>query len=396
MKDTLTILRKEFANLFKDKRTVFSILFLPMIIFIAVFFFMNMMMQQEEEKLEQTVYNIYTNNPKIMEQITQGLNQSVNIITQTDNIQEALRDSTIHLAVVFDNGNSFEDFLTDKTKQIKMYSYSESSVSSNIRNSVNYSMNQLRDQYLREELEDNGMSASILDMPNLVQENVATEKEMAGGIFGSILPYMLVIYLFSASFGIGFDTTAGEKERQTLTILLSNQVSRTSIAWAKILYIMIMNIVTATISVIAFSIGFTTILTDVPGNAMAAFTPATIAMLLFVTLTMAVLVAAIIVVVGIFARSVKEASSYAMPIYIVVIIFGIMSLQPEAFKETSSIIFIPLINGILTLKQLFTSPELPMMNIGITLLINLAATGVLVFLASKMFSNEKYVFRTES
>jgi sodium transport system permease protein len=389
-------LRKEFANLFKDKRTVFSILFLPLIIFIAIFFFMNMMMQQEQEKLEQTVYNIYTNNPQIMEQMTQNLDHAVNIITQTDNMEEALRNSSIHLAVIFDSGNSFEDFLKDETKQIKMYSYSESSASSNIRNSVNYSINLLRDQYLRQELEDNGMSASILDMPNLIQENVATEKEMAGGIFGSILPYMLVIYLFSSSFGIGFDTTAGEKERQTLTILLSNQVSRTSIAWAKILYIMIMNIVTATISVIAFSIGFTTILTDVPGNALAAFTPSTIAMLFFVTLSMAVLVAAIIVVVGIFARSVKEASSYAMPIYIIVIIFGVMSLQPEAFKETTSIIFIPLINGILTLKQLFTSSELPMMNFGITLIINLAVTGVLVFLASRMFSNEKFVFRTES
>ncbi|HPF16949.1 MAG TPA: ABC transporter permease [Thermotogota bacterium] len=396
MKDTLTILRKEFANLFKDKRTVFSILFLPMIIFIAIFFFMNMMMQQEEEKLEQTVYTIYTNNSKIMEQITRDLDHSVNIITQVDNPEEALRNSTIHLAVIFDEATSFEDFLKDENKQIKMYSYSESSFSANIRTIVNANMNQLRDYYLRQELENNGMSASILDMPNLVQENVATEKEMAGGIFGSILPYMLVIYLFSSSFGIGFDTTAGEKERQTLTILLSNQVSRTSIAWAKILYIMIMNILTATISVIAFSIGFTTILTDVPGNALAAFTPATIAMLLFITLSMAVLVAAIIVVVGIFARSVKEASSYAMPIYIIVIIFGVMSLQPEAFKETSSIIFIPLINGILTLKQLFTSPELPMMNFGITMIVNLAATGVLVFLASRMFNNEKYVFRTES
>ena len=396
MKDTLTILRKEFANLFKDKRTVFSILFLPIIIFIAVFFFMNMMMQQEQEKLEQTIYTIYTNNPKIMEQITQGLNHSVNIITQTDNMEEALRTSSIHLAVIFDEGISFEEFLKDENKQIKMYSYSESSASANIRTIISANMHQLRDYYLRQELEENGLSASILDMPNLVQENVATEKEMAGGIFGSILPYMLVIYLFSSSFGIGFDTTAGEKERQTLTILLSNQVSRTSIAWAKILYIMIMNILTATLSVIAFSIGFTTILTDVPGNALSAFTPSTVAMLFFVTLSMAVLVAAIIVVVGIFARSVKEASSYAMPIYIIVIIFGVMSLQPEAFKETSSIIFIPLINGILTLKQLFTSPELPMMNFGITMIVNLAVTGILVFLASRMFSNEKYVFRTES
>lgn len=392
----LTILRKEFLNLFKDKRTVFSVFFLPVIIFIGVFFFMNMMMDQEEEKLEKTVYSIYTNKPEMMNQIVSGMEEDVKIIAKTENLKEDLRNSQIHLAVIFDEGDTFEDFLIDETKNIKIYVYSGSSASENIKNGLNYRIKSMRDAYLREELEKNGLSAKLLEMPNLVYENVATQKEMAGSILGIILPYMLVIYLFTSSFAIGFDTTAGEKERQTLTILLSNQVSRTSIAWAKILYIMIMNITSATISIIAFSIGFTTILSDIPGNIMAAFTPATIMILLFTTLGMAVLIAAIIVVVGIFAKSVKEATSYAMPIYIIVILFGVMSMQPEAFKETSSLIYLPLINGIITLKQLFTTSQLPMTNFALSLLVNLAFTGVLVFMASKMFSNEKFVFRTES
>jgi sodium transport system permease protein len=211
-----------------------------------------------------------------------------------------------------------------------------------------------------------------------------------------MLPYMLVLYLFTSSFSIGFDTTAGEKERQTLTILLSNQVSRTSIAWAKILYIMLMNITSATISIIAFVIAFSTMMKGVPSDMLAAFNFETVMVLLFTTIGMAVLIAAVIVVVGIFAKSVKEASSYSMPIFVVVIIFGVMSMQPEAFKETGMLIYIPLINGIITLKQLFTTPNLPMFEFTVSLLMNLGVTSVLVLLASKMFSNEKFVFRTES
>jgi sodium transport system permease protein len=396
MKDTLIILRKEFANLFKDKRTVFSIFFLPVIMFMAIFYFINMMSTQEEAKLDKTVYKIYTNNEVAFKEFAEYLGDDYVIVESAGNLEEDLRESVIHLAVIFDGGEHAEDFLRDDNLKIQLYSYSGSSASGRIKDNFNYSIRTKRDDFLRNELETNGISAKLLDMPNLEFQNVATEKEMAGSFLGMMLPYMLVLYLFTSSFSIGFDTTAGEKERQTLTILLSNQVSRTSIAWAKILYIMLMNITSATISIIAFVIAFSTMMKGVPSDMLAAFNFETVMVLLFTTIGMAVLIAAVIVVVGIFAKSVKEASSYSMPIFVVVIIFGVMSMQPEAFKETGMLIYIPLINGIITLKQLFTTPNLPMFEFTVSLLMNLGVTSVLVLLASKMFSNEKFVFRTES
>lgn len=396
MKDTLIILRKEFANLFKDKRTVFSIFFLPVIMFMAIFYFINMMSTQEEAKLDKTVYKIYTNNEVAFKEFAEYLGDDYVIVESAGNLEEELRESVIHLAVIFDGGEHAEDFLRDDNLKIQLYSYSGSSASGRIKDNFNYSIRTKRDDFLRNELETNGISAKLLDMPNLEFQNVATEKEMAGSFLGMMLPYMLVLYLFTSSFSIGFDTTAGEKERQTLTILLSNQVSRTSIAWAKILYIMLMNITSATISIIAFVIAFSTMMKGVPSDMLAAFNFETVMVLLFTTIGMAVLIAAVIVVVGIFAKSVKEASSYSMPIFVVVIIFGVMSMQPEAFKETGMLIYIPLINGIITLKQLFTTPNLPMFEFTVSLLMNLGVTSVLVLLASKMFSNEKFVFRTES
>ncbi|HOO34389.1 MAG TPA: ABC transporter permease, partial [Thermotogota bacterium] len=394
MKDTLIILRKEFANLFKDKRTVFSIFFLPVILFVVIFYFINMMSTQEEAKLDKTVYKIYTNNAQVLKTFASYLQDDYIIVDKVGNLEEDLRDSKIHLAVIFDGGTTAEDFLTNENLKVQVYSYSGSSASERIQNNFYSSIRTKRDEFLKQELESNGMSAKLLEMPNISIENVATEKEMAGSFLGMLLPYMLVLYLFTSSFSIGFDTTAGEKERQTLTILLSNQVSRTSIAWAKILYIMLMNITSATISIIAFIIAFSTMMKGVPSDMLAAFNFETVMVLLFTTIGMAVLIAAIIVVVGIFAKSVKEASSYTMPIFVIVIIFGVMSMQPEAFKETGMMIYIPLINGIITLKQLFTTPNLPIYEFVVSLLVNLGVTSVLVFLASKMFSNEKFVFRT--
>jgi len=54
-----------------------------------------------------------------------------------------------------------------------------------------------------------------------------------------MVPYMLLIYIFAGAMGIGMDTTSGEKERGGLAALLVNQVSRTSIAIGKILYVIV-------------------------------------------------------------------------------------------------------------------------------------------------------------
>jgi len=397
MKDTLTILRKEFYNLFKDKRTVFSIFVLPVIIFIGIFFAIGTMMEQEEQKLEQTVYKIYTNEPAILNTLKENMtNTEIEIIDTVENMEEALRDGDIHLGLIFQSGDSFDQYLQKDSPPIEIYSYSGSNTSENITSIIRYQLKNLRDQYLKDKLVASGTDPEILERPIMKTYNVATEKEQAGSFLGMILPYMLIIYLFSSSFSVGFDTTAGEKERQTLTILLSNQVSRTSIAWAKILYIMMINVTTATISLIAFTIGFTQLMPDIPGNILEAFTPATVTILFLSVISMAVLIAAIIVVVGIFAKSVKEATSYTLPIYIIVLIVGVMGMQPQAFRETTNLAFVPLINGIVTLKQLFTTPNLPMYNFTMLLIVNFAVTALLVILASKMFNNEKYVFRTEN
>ena len=397
MKDTLIILRKEFANLFKDKRTVFSIFFLPVIMFMAIFYFINMMSTQEEAKLDKTVYKIYTNNEVAFKEFAEYLGDDYVIVESAGNLEEDLRESVIHLAVIFDGGEHAEDFLRDDNLKIQLYSYSGSSASGRIKDNFNYSIRTKRDDFLRNELETNGISAKLLDMPNLEFQNVATEKEMAGSFLGMMLPYMLVLYLFTSSFSIGFDTTAGEKERQTLTILLSNQVSRTSIAWAKILYIMLMNITSATISIIAFVIAFSTMMKGVPSDMLAAFNFETVMVLLFTTIGMAVLIAAVYSSRRYFRQECKR-SLFLLHADILSssIIFGVMSMQPEAFKETGMLIYIPLINGIITLKQLFTTPNLPMFEFTVSLLMNLGVTSVLVLLASKMFSNEKFVFRTES
>jgi len=402
VKDTFLILKKEFQNIFKDRRTLFSVFVLPVVLFIVIFTVIGRMTSAEEQKLQTTQYKIFTDQPLLLDAVLEDAGFDFMFVDQPpDSFETALQNREIDGVVLFgelpsnDPSEAFSSFLEKDSPSISVYIYSGSSLSERLGSMLWNALRDDRDQHLRNQLAQAGMDQTILERPLVQTINVATEKEQASGILGGMLPYMLVIYLFSASFAIGFDTTAGEKERQTLTILLSNQVSRTSIAWGKILYIMSMNLISATVSVIAFSIGFSRMIPQ-STNIFVAFSPQLVLFLFLCTLSMSVLVAAIIAVVGVFSKTMKEATSYSMPLYIVVLIFGIASLQPEAFQDATGLFFVPLINGIITLKKLFTTPGLPVLGISMTILINLTVSFLLVMLAARMFSDERFVFRTEN
>lgn len=394
--DSLIVLKKELKNTFKDRRLIFSLFGIPAIILLIIFNVLGMAMSSQEKKLEETVYKVYTDNPQIVESVLRLSDVNYQILTQTDGIEQDLRSKKFDIAIVIDKSIArFQDFFYTNAG-LTLYTFSNSLTSERIASKFSSQLSYLRDQEVKEILKTAQLNPGILEKPNVTLINIATEKEKAGRDFGGLLPYMLVIYLFSASFAVGFDTTAGEKERQTLTILLANRVSRSSIAWGKIFFLMIMNILTATVSVVAFSFGFSAMIPKEIGNFLLIFSPATAVGLLFITFSLAILIAAIITVIGIFSKTVKEAAAYSTPIYLVTIIFGILGLQPELIQNQGILTYVPLINGIFTMKEMFTQPEIKILPILITILVNVLFAVLLTFLAAKMFSDEKYVFRTEN
>jgi sodium transport system permease protein len=67
--------------------------------------------------------------------------------------------------------------------------------------------------------------------------DTAPEEAQGVGFLSAMLPYLVLIYVFAGAMNIGLDATAGEKERGSLASVLVNQVSRTSIALGKIMYV---------------------------------------------------------------------------------------------------------------------------------------------------------------
>lgn len=117
-----------------------------------------------------------------------------------------------------------------------------------------------------------------------------------------------------------------------------------------------------------------------------SLTPQQIMMLALLLIAIAFLYSAIIVLVSVFAKTIKEANSYIMPAYMVILILGIMTMfvnnVPQWFYG------IPIYNTALALKGILTQ-EVTMAQYGVTLAVTLALGAALVVVIAKAFESEK-------
>ena len=79
-----------------------------------------------------------------------------------------------------------------------------------------------------------------------------------GSAYRRLLPYLLMIMMYTGSMQHGIYATAGEKERHTLLSLMATRLPRNQIILGKLLYIFSMGVIAALLNLLSmgFSIAF--------------------------------------------------------------------------------------------------------------------------------------------
>ena len=123
------------------------------------------------------------------------------------------------------------------------------------------------------------------------------------------------------------------------------------------------------------------------GDSLSLFTPGSIVGLLLVLLALSGLAASVIVLIGSFARNMKEAGSYILPVYIVVIVIGVATMQMDV-SSNLYLFFIPVVNAVFAMKEILTG-QLMFFHILLTLVVDVLATAALVGFIARLFNTEK-------
>jgi len=394
-KKVLLIYCKEIMGAIRDRRTLISMIVIPLffypLLFLGIGYF-TLMGQEKSEALPSLVAVVGTDNtPRLIEKLEQD--EKIKLVHLKENEVEALEAGEIYLLIEipesFDIEKDQENYLTI------IVQYNSTIQRSQIaRKRVTTVIEDYRQQMIQERLEQIGID---LDYIQPIQEewlDVALEERKIGTILGMILPYIIIILIFVGAMHSAVDITAGEKERGTMATLLVSQLSRLEIVLGKYFTVMTISATSMLLGLIGLSIAF---LTPVYALGELSLIKAKFSLSLFflfflVLAPLVGLASAILLLIGIFARNSKEASTYVTPIYMSAIFLGMISLS-QGMELAEPMFFIPILNNSFTFKELLMG-TVYWKHLVSTLISNIVITLLALLTAAKLFKKESVLFRS--
>jgi len=249
-----------------------------------------------------------------------------------------------------------------------------------------------REEVGRQNLRDSDMpttAARPFELPPTI--DVAEPGQQKAAIWAKMLPFLLFLWALTGAFYPAIDLCAGEKERGTLETLLSSPAERSEIVWGKLLTVMLFSMATAVLNLASMGITGSLVLSQLPNLGpppLAAF-----AWLFVALVPMSALFSALCLALAVFARSSKEGQYYLMPLVLITMPLTILPMSPGV-ELTAGNSLIPITGMVLLLRTVLEGeyaqalPYVPVVA-GVTILCCLLA----VRWAADQFNTESVLFR---
>jgi sodium transport system permease protein len=231
-----------------------------------------------------------------------------------------------------------------------------------------------------------GLSPAVATPLALATRDQATPQARGALLFG-MLPYMLVLTIFIGGLWLAIDSTAGERERQSLEPLLINPVPRDRILLGKLLATAAFSLASLGLGMLAFMVAGRFMPTEELGMSLA-LGPRFIAVGLPVLVPLVLLICVAQVLIAGFARSVREAQTYLGLAQLVPLIPSII-LSVVPIKAQLWMYAVPLLGQQLTLMRLVRAEPVPALGMAISMLVTLLTVLVVFAVARRVYASER-------
>lgn len=252
----------------------------------------------------------------------------------------------------------------------------------------------LRDRESARLLRARGVPPTIARPFEVTEKNVAPPEKVGGNLLGGLVPYIIIIICFMGALNPAMDLTAGEKERGTMETLLCCPAARTDLVLGKFLMVLTGSLMAVLFSLV--SMGTTLFLVGGsmagPGRAGPTIDPLGVFGVLAMVIPVAVLFSAGLFAIALFAKTFREAQSYAGPMVVVVIMPLIIGMLP-GIDLNIGLSFVPLLNISLVCKEML-SGVWHWGYIGVIFGSMTLYAAVALAIAVTMFKREGVIFRT--
>lgn len=358
MKETVTIIKKELLEIFRDRRSI-AIILMPLFIFPVLSIGLEYLSDESQTEINMSVVSDSSvAEEKIKSFSVNNKNLNINLVCK-GNPHLTLLDREIDCYI------SIEDGLLN----IVYNSASIDSLLSAMK--INESFQEYYNLTLSESYSE------ILQL-RLIDETgkITNLSEIASSV---IAPLVLIILIFQNTSSLANDIFAGEKERKTIEMLLLSGAKKQSIYCGKCIAITIMMLINALIGLVSFILTFGTEIKKLN-------------MVVAIVILLMILIVSVFIAVTVSMRSKSMKNSQMLNDIIMVLPSGITLLLILGFFKGEGIIyrFIPFLNLLIEYRDVFVG-EVNLVDIVIALISNMVLILMLIVGSVRYMESEKII-----
>lgn len=406
MRYILNIVKKELDKIFRSPRLIFSTFILPGLMIFLIYSTMGTLATEEVDKATNQSSIIYlVDSPDAFEEIIKvydevypsgnpsNINAEFKRYSSSEigisELEYALKNGICHAYVVFDEDfdSLLENRLQDQNSllpKVNCYMLSTSTMSSVAYQKVTTLLKVLEEAKIRETYGD------ITIFKNLMTD-LAGEEEQSSLMLGMILPMFLMIFVFAGGLSVGADAIAGEKERGTISTLMMAPVSKNEIVLGKVISAIIITIISAIGSFIGVALSLPNAKDVFGGANFAVFDAGTFVGLFILIMSTALIAVTLFLIASTLAKSIKEATAYSMPFYIISMVVSVSTMFMESIPIEIWKYTIPIYNLSLGMKGILIG-DLTLPYLLVIVGSNFVYFLLGLILMAKLFKSEKIMF----
>lgn len=390
---TFTIFKKELKDTLRDRRTLMTMIIIPMFIFpIIMAVFVRVSESFNQEAASKTFHiGVVANDLKMFESLIETQKQIPNVTlipyTSESKLKEDVRADSLQAGILFPTETSENNRLLRTSRATVFF------------NATEVGMKERAEGFLNafDQREKHARMRALKIEPQQIQPyeynylNIASDKETVGKLVGGFLPYLFILFGFIGCMYPAIDLFTGEKERGTLETLLTTPVSRWQVLLGKMGVVVLSGFMAATFTLtgIFLTIEVFDIVRDPKLLEIIhqILTPSFIGALFLLLLPLIVFFAGVMIPIAVYAKTFKEAQSIITPLNTVVILPAMIGFFP-GIEYNLTTTLIPIVNVVLATKELIAGTiDLGLLAISFVSMTILAALAIV--LSYNRFDNEK-------
>ena len=371
-----SLLRKELLDAVRDKRSVMAGLyyafFTPVLLAVVLTAVINKATNPED--IEITITNGIEASNLVNYLSDRGISQgddpdklkNIELVISTDFSKQLNRAEPAEVTLIADQS---EDSLRTAIARIKraLGSYSSEMVSLRLIN--------------------RGINPNIINPVKVHIQDQATAVSKGGQIMG-VMTMVMILSVFVAGMNLAIDTSAGERERNSLALLLSHPVSVLQLVMSKTVAVSIFGMLGLILTIIVSKfvypfvpwqeLGFSV---DISGSFVLGA--------LLAGFSVAIFAASMQLFVSFMAKSFKEAQTYISFVMFVPIAMSYAATLDFAVEELR---WAPVSGQLQALIDLAKGKEIPLLQLAVSCLSTLIISLALIFGMERLLKSEKIVF----